>query len=380
MTPSQKATTLAMMFELQSMYFCDDEPAKFEDVKYWTEEVAGGYLHITDDTITDDTKSEPDPDSPKPPDSPDSPDSPLMSAIEIDGYHISPPPPSTPDSLSFAINHTLASLASHGWPPQFLLLYDEIWTLLSSTISSHYTSLGPSLLLEADVNVWHLTRPPPSTSPSPPKKIGSNFPNPHRDMTYSQCHPTSSLPTSLSIWIPLTPSGSTPTNGCMRILPISQDNFFFSPDHPHHSNNSHYVDGGEEVKLTVPQFGSASWDPSCVHWGGGCEFDSKDEPRASLAFTIRKGDAKKGEFIVGGGEGVEQTGPKEVEVGRCGEGGIRRRLSVVAKAILGYSHHWPGLPFEEFEENLLRTKEKESAPPIPSTPPSTKPPPPPPNK
>ena len=119
------------------------------------------------------------------------------------------------------------------------------------------------------------------------------------------------------------------------------------------------------MKLIVPQFGSAAWDPSVVHWGGGCDFDSLDEPRASLAFTIRKGDAEKGEFVVGVPSHVEQTGPRSVEVERCGEGGIRRRLSVVAKAILGYSHHWPGLPFEGFEENLMRNKHTTQTPPPP---------------
>lgn len=119
-----------------------------------------------------------------------------MSAVAEAGYHVSPPP-STAASLSLAINHTLSALASAGWPPQFLLLYDETWALLADTIAQQYSSFGLDLILEADVNVWHLTRPvgeetsheeaSPSPSPIHPQ-IGSNFPNPHRDMVYSECH------------------------------------------------------------------------------------------------------------------------------------------------------------------------------------------------
>ncbi|GMH87745.1 hypothetical protein TrST_g3111 [Triparma strigata] len=153
LTPSEKSRTLSMMLELQSMYFQDPPPAdsqsQFEDVTYWTEEIANGLLHIAN-PHSDVQEAGQEAVQEAGADGKEKGEDVLMDKIETDGYHISPPPQNTPKDLSFAINHTLSSLSSHGWPPQFLLLYDEIWSLLSSTISSHYTSLGPSLLLESD--------------------------------------------------------------------------------------------------------------------------------------------------------------------------------------------------------------------------------------
>ncbi|GMI18036.1 hypothetical protein TrLO_g3946 [Triparma laevis f. longispina] len=376
LTDDQKAHTLAMMYELQTLYFGDDSAqAKYGDAKYW-ENLSGGRLHIVSpgDQAADSKSGLPNAEESRINDTPaPTSETPLMSAVAEVGYHVSPPP-STAASLSLAINHTLSALASAGWPPQFLLLYDETWALLADTIAQQYSSFSPDLILEADVNVWHLTRPvgeetiheeaSPSPSPIHPQ-IGSNFPNPHRDMVYSECHDDDEAPTSLSVWIPLTPSGATTTNGCMRVLPLESDDFFYSPNHPFHSQNSRYEDGGDEERLEVPQFGSAAWDPSCVHWGGSCEAGSEAEPRASLAFTVRKRDATKGEFTVGGEQsGVQQTGPASIPVAKCHEGGIRRRLSVVSKAILGYSHHWPGLPFDGFEANLVTPVGAPPPPPV----------------
>mmetsp|Transcript_2230 Transcript_2230/g.5203 ORF Transcript_2230/g.5203 Transcript_2230/m.5203 type:complete len:261 (-) Transcript_2230:35-817(-) len=243
--------------------------------------------------------------------------------------------------------------------------------------------------------------------------IGGNFIQPHRDIMYDACHDeTTERPTSLSVWIPLNPSGATKSNGCMRVVPIEKDDFFYSPKHPRHSMNSNYKDvdngsgevddyGGDDggdggdgdddcvaEKLIVEQFGCGVWDPTCVHWGGSYEgscsnnndYDDDDgddddettkgefgvEPRSSLAFTVRLG-GEAADFgtsasrIPGGSSSAsspssssaeEESGPMACSLEDCDKGGPRRRLQVVAKALLSYSHHWPGFPKDGLRENL----------------------------
>jgi hypothetical protein len=138
----------------------------------------------------------------------------------------------------------------------------------------------------------------------------------------------------------------------MRIVPIEKDDFFYSPAHPNHSRNSNYTDTDSE-KLTCAQFGAAVWDPTCVHWGGSYEAEKSDEePRSSLAFTIRLG-TKPADFGTGStSTSDQQTGPKACLVKNCAKGGPKRRLQVVAKSLLSYSHHSPGFPIEGFRENM----------------------------
>lgn len=381
--------TLDMLMQLQTLYFGDDDAVtKYGNADYWNALAKGQLTCNThngcdeDDELSTNTTAA----------AIDIPLASLKSKSFVDqittrGYHVLPSPPPKSKNItnhqSSAFTNTLKALKDAGWPPQFLLMYDETWDLLRDTVhqiigyaddndnNSNGNDWG-NITIESDVNIWSLSKHKP-----PKSYIGGNFINPHRDMTYNACHDEDTEhPTSLSVWIPLNPSGATEYNGCMRCLPIENDDFFYSPQHPRHSNNSDYTDeddGGAE-KLIVEQFGCGIWDPSVVHWSGSYELDrcggGKDEeeiePRASLAFTIRLG-LKAADFgttsggttrITDAGNSTSDqttTGPVACLVKDCGRnGGLKRRIQVVAKSLLSYSHHWPGFPYEGFAENLKR--------------------------
>ena len=59
--------------------------------------------------------------------------------------------------------------------------------------------------------------------------IGQSFNQSHRDMKYSNCHNIDTEEfTSLNCWIPLNPRGATSKNGCMHVVPIEYDDFFYA--------------------------------------------------------------------------------------------------------------------------------------------------------
>ena len=347
-----RARTLEMLFELQTLYFGDNEAiTKYGEPAYW-EDISGGLLTCCRTSSDDD-------DDPSKDDHKDDEahnmsmallPSHLLQHITSQGYHVLPPPPrrrKQQSSMVFSI--TLEALAKAGWPPQFLLMYNETWELLKDVVHGMIGNECDNFYIESDVNIWSLKCNSPAGT-----YIGGNFINPHRDMVYNACHDEDDEPTSLSVWIPLNPSGATNHNGCMRILPIEGDDFFYSPGHPSHSRNSKYKDTDAE-KLTCAQFGACVWDPTCVHWGGSYEAERSDEePRSSLAFTIRLGGkaADFGTCSTSTSEQQQQTGPKACLVKDCAKGGPKRRLQVVAKSLLSYSHHSPGFPMEGFRENM----------------------------
>jgi len=353
-----RSRTLEMLFELQTLYFGDNEAVvKYGEPAYW-EDLSGGLLTCCrtsddDEPATDDHKDAAD-DEEEAPQNSSMPmallPSHLLQHITSQGYHILPPPPRrSKQESSMAFSSTLEALVKAGWPPQFLLMYNETWDLLKDAVHGMIGDECDNFYIESDVNIWSLKRNSP-----PGTYIGGNFIKPHRDMVYNACHDEDDLPTSLSVWIPLNPSGATNHNGCMRILPIEKDDFFYSPAHPNHSRNSNYTDTDAE-KLTCAQFGACVWDPTCVHWGGSYEADkSEEEPRSSLAFTIRLGKkaADFGSCSSTSSASEQQTGTKACLVKNCVKGGPKRRLQVVAKGLLSYSHHFPGFPIEGFRENM----------------------------
>ena len=416
-----RGRTLEMLLELQTLYFGDDDAViKYGDIAYWNE-LSRGQLTCCRrciDSSSDSDVATASASVPHPPaghdDRNDDSDNgkmlveddnllnrnnaELLEKITTRGYHVLPPPTVGGSKQrkysSCAFTSTIKALADAGWPPQFLLMYDETWELVKDVVRQ--IIIGDDVTVESDVNIWSLRKdyaPPASGSSSSSYYIGGNFIRPHRDMIFDACHDDDTEnPTSLSVWIPLNPSGATERNGCMRCLPIENDDFFYSPKHPRHSDNGNYTDE-DATRLIVEQFGCAVWDPCCVHWGGSYEYDDsetttstttrcEEEPRSSLAFTIRlgskaadfgttastddtasrippapasAGDAGRGHGSLG--EAQDETGPAACSAAICDGGGPKRRLQVVAKSLLSYSHHWPGFPFPGFRENLQR-KEK----------------------
>jgi hypothetical protein len=372
-----RGQTLEMLTQLQTLYFGDDEAVtKYGDADYWNA-LAKGQMTCSCNYSSSSPVVSPPPSADDEEDNTTTVDDDdvtrlngnLLHQITTEGYHVLPPSPHATLQSKYSsstFTRTLKALEDAGWPPQFLLMYDETWELLRDTVHQIIGNEdnNSNITIESDVNIWSLRK----NSYSPPGSyIGGNFINPHRDMVFNACHDDNEEPTSLSVWIPLNEGGATEFNGCMRCIPIESDDFFYSPLHPRHSINSNYTDDDGE-KLIVEQFGCGIWDPTVVHWGGSYEADrcEEEEPRSSLAFTIRLG-SKAADFGTTAASRIQEssssttveqaeTGPIACLVNDCDRGGLRRRIQVVAKSLLSYSHHWPGFPYVGFSENLKQSK------------------------
>ena len=131
-----RARTLEVLFELQTLYFGDDEAVlKYGDPAYW-EDLSGGRLTCccrdsNNDVVIDEDKDDKNA-------SQDNIDlsllpNNLLKEITTKGYFVLPPPMNSNTSPT-ALSSTLQALKSTGWPPQFLLMYNEVWELLKNTI------------------------------------------------------------------------------------------------------------------------------------------------------------------------------------------------------------------------------------------------------
>ena len=298
-------------------------------------------------------------------------------------------------SLNAALCVGLSALLDAGLPPAFLLVYDEAWAVVDSLWGRVAAGLlgGEVCVMEPDINVWHLRRmpqtaerhtdgrptdelepdtndtrevlPPPPPPPSASSYVGQNFGASHRDMRYDHCHDVhTGLPRSLNVWHALNASGATYQNGAMRVVPIPLDPLFRRPLHPGHMSTGagdeaeHYRSSA--VVLLAPPGSTCVWTPSAVHWGGGCDFDAKDEPRASVAATFRikatsrsaygaadDGDGPNTAATAGDADSQPQappSGPPPLDRNDLNDLPLSRRLAFAAKAILAYSHWYPGFP------------------------------------
>ena len=192
-----------------------------------------------------------------------------------------------------ALHETVLRLRAAGWPPAFLLVYDEVWVdLIDPLFEAFETLLGEGCTMADDVNVWALRRPVETAGKAAVGTAaysGQNFGRPHRDMAYARCHRDDEQRCScLNAWVPLNPSGATARNGAMRLLPRQHDAGFegscvTAAKEWLHSPLAHVAE--------VPAGSIVTWAPCVVHWGGACDPSAAEEPRVSVAATFCASDA-----------------------------------------------------------------------------------------
>ena len=295
--------------------------------------------------------------------------------LNEEGFAVIPNPtiPST-HPIFAAIKNTAQRLAERGWPPGFILIYDQVWELIIAPLWSVYTPiLGQDAWMEPDLNCWRLmsenkvvtetkssTTPP--TTPTTPNYIGVNFGKSHRDMTYEACHDVATEAfESLNCWVPINPTGATLKNGCMHVIPIEHDDYFYDSKHPYHMSTAKAIGFMEDPKecttlLPAPAGSVVTWTPSLVHWGGACEAGDKD-PRMSIAATFRKNKTKRSVYGDGGGGGgggdesgdggsdeSSNNGPPPIQFNDISDVCVSRRLSYISKGIISFAHWYPGFP------------------------------------
>jgi hypothetical protein len=341
MPPATVRATMRKLLALQSLYFEDAEAVSaYGDRGYW-EALAGGELHVTDTPrrVSGGTTS-------------------TVAAGELgaEGYTIirGGAAPSGDPAIFARLNRAAGALAAAGWPPAFLLVYDEVWQVLHCAAESFASLLGDECWLEPDLNVWALRPDPPApadaTTAHPEIYIGKNFGSSHRDMRYDQCHdPDTGDFRSCNAWVPINPSGATRQNGCMSVVPITKDDFFFSPAHPNHMATAAAGLSYEPVHLVAAAGDICTWLPSCVHWGNPCQAGLAEEPRISIAATFRSNDAPRSAYgdiapRTAAGISGDNDGPQPVQRRNLDQIGLSQRLSYAAKALLAFSHWYPGFP------------------------------------
>eukprot|EP00035_Acanthoeca_spectabilis_P019703 m.429353 g.429353 ORF g.429353 m.429353 type:complete len:420 (-) comp16994_c0_seq1:221-1480(-) len=340
MESSVLKTTMRKLLLLESLVFEDSRTiALYNDPAYW-ESVVGGRLHVgrTALPIVGRTSTQ----QPLP-----------ISQLSDDGYTILRNGAiSTSDRVVFDNLATgIAALLKAGWPPTFLLVYDEVWQLLAQAADTFNPILGEDCWLEPDINVWAL-RPEPidaRTEAGYHGYIGQNFGKSHRDMRFDQCHdPVSGAFRSCNAWIPINPSGATERNGCMSVVPIEQDDFFFSPTHPSHMATGTLDIKHKGIKLIAAAGDICTWLPSAIHWGNACEVNLTEEPRISIAATFRRCNAPRSNY----GD-IQPSMDAASDPPRCElpipqrdilSLSLEHRLSSVAKALLAFCHWYPGFP------------------------------------
>ena len=383
------------MLCLQALYFQDVEALElYGDASYW-ESISNNQFTVTTDPKAWEKHCEPLLSSSLSLDLLEPPTTDQLSQLNNDGYAILTSAIDSNHPIFTTIEMTLRNLAARGWPPAFIFMYDQVWELLIAPLFDVYASvLGRDCWMEPDLNCWMLrsspstippttpstipstiplTTPPttpsatssttssttpmsliPPTTTSTPSFIGINFGKSHRDMTYEACHNTKTEEYhSLNCWVPINPSGATIDNGCMHVIPIEHDDYFYDTKHPYHMSTAKglsYLDNIKECTVLLPcDAGSiVTWTPSLIHWGGACKPGITD-PRMSIAATFRKNNTKRSVYGDANEEHVEhkeaeEKGPPSIQKKDIGKIGLSRRLAYIGKSIIAFAHWYPGFP------------------------------------
>ena len=194
-----------------------------------------------------------------------------------------------------ALANTMEALKAAGWPPVFVLMFDEAWRLLEGLFSVMQPLLGEDCELEASLYGWAL-EPPTLTPEGELEKVGGNFGQPHRDFPYDQCHLEDGSPSVVSVWIPFVQASLD--NGCMYVVPRENDPLFDQPDDKFHLTPTLRPFPYSHVRPLNTGAGSVlMWNTCTIHWGSSCSpaeyLGEGEESRKSIAMSFRVPQSKQ---------------------------------------------------------------------------------------
>jgi hypothetical protein len=220
---------------------------------------------------------------------------------------------------------TVGSLRKAGYPPVFILMYDQAWLLCARLFDSLGAVMEREVRLDTSLFAWSLLRPPHNEAMPAEPLIGNNFGEPHRDSRYAECHDPEGNATALSVWIPLVPV--TSDSGCMMVIPVPNDPFFEKSTHPLHMKPSQTMQSSCARPLPVDAGQALLWKPNLIHWGAPCK-PSCEQPRISIAM----------EFSVVDGLGSSAT----IRRSDLSDGlSMAKRVRLIAQSLLTYEHWHP---------------------------------------
>lgn len=230
--------------------------------------------------------------------------------LAVQGYCCTPPVLDT--AMLARINDALLTIVAAGWPPVFLWVYDELWSLAQLPDVRHLVAsrLGPGYLQIP--HIWTHVVPPVD---------GSSGWMPHFDGPADG---------RMSIWIALT--DATVNNGCMHVVPRSVLPASFADGR---------LDTGavpladalralQGVRALPAARGSVlGWGFDVLHWGGVC---------------VNTGEARRAvsmEFVAA--EQTPRPDERPLLALDAGYPDVASRLRMIAGAIATYEKFEPGL-------------------------------------
>jgi len=205
-----------------------------------------------------------------------------------------------------AMNTLVAELVRDEIPAPFAFLYDEFWVLFIKLNPIIEILIGSGFYRLPDFWAWHID----------PKKKQSGW-KPHRDKDYRSLN-SDGTPKSITVWIPL--SISTPTNGCMYIVPADKD-----PNYGSDKDQERAFDLTSIRALPAEAGTVFIWNQAVLHWGSQCS-DFEVTPRISLAFEFQSQETPP--------YNEPLMNPYEVP-------NFEFRLKLIAKQIIQYQHMYP---------------------------------------
>ena len=178
------------------------------------------------------------------------------------------------------IGRGIVQLSKYGWHPNYIMLYDQPWTLAHQLSDVMLQSTGNRVTF--DWLAYHI---------EPPD--GTGFP-PHRDGSVADAHcwHADGGPRIVTVWVSLGQSG--PANSCLHVLPASKDPYYRTVNP---AETSHDVIATAEafqdiVAVPLEPGGLVAFSHRTYHWGSACT-PYATEPRVSLAFLTSHEALKK---------------------------------------------------------------------------------------
>lgn len=168
--------------------------------------------------------------------------------------------------LATRLAEAIERLSTAGWPPLFVLAYDEAWTLAALCGDALRELTGQTALrLNHDIYAWRV----------PPGESGWA---PHRDRPNAPRTSPAGQPTYYTTWVAL--SSARRGEGCIHALSRRLDPGYDARD----EIAPERVPGGQRQHAVPCALGDCVvWDGSCVHWGG--EVGAR-APRCRLALAF----------------------------------------------------------------------------------------------
>jgi ectoine hydroxylase-related dioxygenase (phytanoyl-CoA dioxygenase family) len=168
-----------------------------------------------------------------------------------------------------AMANTVRAISRAGIVPVFAYVFDEFWVPFHR-LHGWYEALLGTYALMPDFWVWNLE----------PSRGDAGW-LPHRDKNYQALLPDG-MPKALTTWIPL--SKAEPLNGCMYIVPASQDPVYGT------ARDVEFKFQFPAIRALPADPGDVlMWNQSVLHWGGRTSPRAK-ESRVSMAFEFQRGD------------------------------------------------------------------------------------------